>query len=188
MNDADEGEAILKRACLKRACVLTLALIVMMPATAFSQTRRRTTTRRGGSRSATSAPAPDAVRAGAQRVAEQIKSLGQFLYLFGPIAKDLQGDDAAGRNDQLPPAASEMQQRNKAKLREAFRTYRQNMDNLEATFSGSSELRQYYTQLLGVAARAAAAEEQVAAGRYDQAGKSMLDVMNRLTDALLAMR
>jgi len=35
---------------------------------------------------------------------------------------------------------------------------------------------------------AAAAEEQAAAGRVDQAGRTLLGVVNRLTDVLLLMR
>ncbi len=62
------------------------------------------------------------------------------------------------------------------------------MDELETLFSSSSELRIYYTRLLGVAASAAQAEDAVAAGRYDEAGKSLLDVMSRLTDVLLDMQ
>jgi hypothetical protein len=78
-------------------------------------------------------------------------------------------------------------QRNRAKLADVFRDYRMQMDELETTFSNSSELRPYYTKLLGVAARAAQAEEAVAAGRYNDAGNSLLEVMTRLTDVLLDM-
>jgi hypothetical protein len=77
---------------------------------------------------------------------------------------------------------------NRAKLGDAFRNYRVQMDELETTFSGSVQLRKYYPMLLGVAASASRGEDLVAAGRYDEAGRSLLDVMNRLTDVLAEMR
>jgi hypothetical protein len=84
--------------------------------------------------------------------------------------------------------AADAVQRNKSKLRDAFHNYRVQMDELETTFSGSSELRPFYTKLLGVAASAGRAEDAVSASRYDEAGRSLLDVMNRLTDVLVDMQ
>ncbi len=123
-------------------------------------------------------------------MAEQIKSLGKFLYLYGPISKELASSEAAARSSggQSSSTATDAIGRNRAKLREVFQGYRAQMDELETLFSSNSELRVYYTRLLGVAASAARAEDAVAAGRYDEAGKSLLDVMNRLTDVLLDMR
>lgn len=172
---------------MKRIQMIVLAcLIVLSASSAFGQTRRRTTTNRRG-RSAPTRNQSPAVPAAtvASRVAEQIKSIGRFLYLYGPISKELAANEAAA---QQSPTAADTLQRNKAKLREAFHNYRVQMDELETTFSGSSELRPYYTKLLGVAAAASQAEDAVAASRYDQAGRSLLDVMNRLTDVLLDMK
>ena len=177
---------------MKRILMIVLVcLIVSTAANAFGQTRRRTTSKkaRAASTKNQSEPASGgaATKAVATRVAEQIKSLGRFLYLYGPIWKELQGNEAAQSN-QPSAGAAEAIQRNKAKLRDAFHNYRVQMDELETTFSSSSELRPYYTKLLGVASSVAQAEESVAASRYDQAGRSLLDVMNRLTDVLVDMQ
>jgi hypothetical protein len=175
---------------LKRISILTLAcLFVLTAATADAQNRRRTTGRGGRTSSTRNQPTAantTPAKTAAARVAEQIKSLGRFLYLYGPISKELAASETGGAANQSA-AASETMQRNRAKLREVFRDYRAQMDELETTFSGSSELRPYYTKLLGVAARAAQAEESVASGRYSDAGNSLLDVMTRLTDVLLDM-
>lgn len=169
---------------MKRISTIVLAcLLVLTASNAFGQTRRRTTSRK--SRPASTGNQAQPAAGAATRVAEQIKSIGRFLYLYGPISKELAASEAAAQND---PSASDAVQRNKTKLREAFHNYRVQMDELETTFSGSSELRPYYTKLLGVAAGAAQAEDAVAASRYDQAGRSLLDVMNRLTDVLVDMQ
>ncbi|HEX8140632.1 MAG TPA: hypothetical protein VF544_23900 [Pyrinomonadaceae bacterium] len=175
---------------MKLISIVTLAacLLVWTAATAEGQNRRRTTSSRGGRTSSTrSQPSADAMpaRAAAARVADQIKSLGRFLYLYGPVSKELTASDTGAASQSA--AVSETMQRNRAKLADVFRDYRMQMDELETTFSNSSELRPYYTKLLGVAARAAQAEEAVAAGRYNDAGNSLLEVMTRLTDVLLDM-
>ena len=190
-----EGSGLKRISMIVIACLLTL-----MAATTFGQTRRRTTSKRArasstknqGTAAAAStqaAAAAASTQAAAARLAEQIKSLGKFLYLYGPISKELSNSDSAGSGRSNPSSSeTEMMQQNRAKLRDVFRNYRVQMDELEATFSGSTQLRQYYPRLLGVAASASRGEEFVAAGRYDEAGRSLLDVMNRLTDVLLTMR
>lgn len=176
---------------MKRISMIFLAglLIWTAAATVFAQTRRRSSNR--GTRSAstrkqsnaTTTPA-SSIRPAAGRLAEQIKSLGKFLYLYGPISKELANSEAGAGNNR----SNEGVQRNRAKLRDVFEGYRVQMDELETLFSSTSELRQYYPRLLGVAASASRGEELVAAGRYDEAGRALLDVMNRLTDVLLEMR
>ena len=172
---------------MKRIQMIVLACLMILTASGvYGQTRRRTTTSRRARPSSTrnqGAAVPAATVAA--RVAEQIKSIGRFLYLYGPISKDLAADEAQA---QQSASAADTLQRNKAKLREAFHNYRVQMDELETTFSSSSELRPYYTKLLGVAAGAGQAEDAVSAGRYDHAGRSLLDVMNRLTDVLVDMQ
>ena len=173
---------------MKQALITALACLILFPSLAAAQTRSRTTSsssqRRGRTPSSASTPGGD-VSAGADRVAEQIKSLAQFLYLYGPISRDLASNEAASAQG---GAQSETVQRNKAKLQDAFRNYKARMDELETMFSASSDLRRFYPKLLGVADAAATAEEQVAANRYDQAGRYLLEVLSRLTDVLAGMR
>lgn len=172
---------------MKRIQMIVLAcLMVLTASSVYGQTRRRTTTsRRSRPASTRNQGAAVPTNTVAARVAEQIKSIGRFLYLYGPISKDLSANETLA---QQSAAAADTLQRNKAKLREAFHNYRTQMDELETTFSSSSELRPYYTKLLGVSASAGQAEDAVSASRYDQAGRSLLEVMNRLTDVLVDMQ
>ena len=167
---------------LKRISMIVIAcLLMLMAANAFGQTRRRTTSK-GARASSTKnqSPASASIQTVAARLAEHIKSLGKFLYLYGPVSKELASTDTS--------AASETMRQNRVKLGDAFRNYRVQMDELETTFSTSAQLRKYYPRLLGVAASASRGEDLVTAGRYDEAGRSLLDVMNRLTDVLVEMR
>ncbi|HEV2885054.1 MAG TPA: hypothetical protein VGW36_09365, partial [Pyrinomonadaceae bacterium] len=150
-----------------------------------TRNRRSTPQRR---RSSAAQMASEAQRAGATRVAEQIKTLSRFIYLLGGVAKGLEGVDAAATRNEAPPAVIEQAKRNKATVRTSIQNVREGLDKLELDFRTTPELQRYYISVAGVAAGAATAEEQAAANQFDKAGRSLLEVVNRLTDALLEMR
>ena len=165
---------------------VSLATVILVPSDTFAQTRKRT-----ASKSSRPTPAPKAAeiqREGATRVAGQIKSMTQFIYVLGGVAKGLEGIDAAAGRNEASPAIVEQNQRYKQQVRASIQTMREAMDKLEIEFRSTPELQRYYISLAGVAQGAATAEDQAAANKFDQAGRSLLGVVNRLTDVLLAMR
>ncbi len=172
---------------LKRACVLTIICLLLLPVPTLSQGRRRTTGRRARPTGRQNS-SEDARAAGAARVAEQIKNLTRFLYLLGAVAKGIEVSDEAVRRREASPAVVEQTEKNKATVKESLRNIREGLDKLEIDFRTTPDLQPYYMKLAGAAAGAADAEDQAAAGRFDQAGRSLLPVVNRLTDVLLSMR
>jgi len=170
---------------LKRICIVAIACLMLFPEAALSQTRRRTTTRRSAP---TGQRAADSVSAGAARVAEQIKTLSRFLYLLGGISKDIAAVDEAARRNQASPAAVQQADKSKAVVRTSLKNVREGLDQLEIDFRVTPALQPYYIKLAGVAAGAAAAEDKAAANQLDQSGRSLLEVVNRLTDVLLEMQ
>lgn len=172
---------------MKRITVLLFTLVILLPATSFGQTRKRTTTAKPAPRSARTAKGSDAEHAGATRVADQIKNLTRFIYLLGGVAKGLEGVDDAARRNEASPAILDQAKRNKATVRTSLQSVREGLDALEIDFRATPELQRYYIKLAGVAAGAANAEELAAANQFDRAGRSLLEVVNRLTDVLLEM-
>ena len=168
---------------MKRTTLFLLVATILLPSTTLGQTRTRRTP---PARSTTTLA--DKRTVGAGRVAEQIKTLTRFIYVLGGVSKGLEGVDDAARRNEASPAILEQAKQNKLTVRASIRKVREGLDQLESEFSSSMELRRYYTKLAGVAAGAAAAEEQAAANQFDRAGRSLIDVVNRLTDVLLEMR
>jgi len=170
---------------MKRIIVPICILLLSTPA--LAQTRSRTTTRRTPTRTSRSSADETTTLArtnGATKVADQIKNLTTFLYLVGGIAKELDAQIAAAK----PGETSPTMERNKAKLRSSFADFRVGLDQLEIYFRSTPGLEGYYLKLAGSASGAASAEDLAAAGRFDQAGRTLLGVVNRLTDVLLQMR
>jgi hypothetical protein len=175
---------------MNRIVILAFAFLLALPLTALAQTRARTTSKKGTHSAKTSAPSAStaAKTAGATKVADQIKNLTRFLYLLGGVAKGIEELDAAARSNQGSPAVLQQNEQNKAKVRSSFQDFRVGLDQLEIYFRATPELQGYYLKLAGSASGAATAEEQAAAGHFDQAGRTLLGVVNRLTDVLLVMR
>ncbi|MFN2499991.1 MAG: hypothetical protein ABR557_12990 [Pyrinomonadaceae bacterium] len=171
---------------MQRIANVLLIAIVLFPLTSSAQTRKRTTSK--PSRSSAAPKTSSVAQAGAQRVADQIKILTRFIYLLGGVAKGLEGVDDAARRKEASPAILEQAERNKNTVRNSIKSVREGLDKLEIDFRATPDLQRYYIKLAGVAARAANAEDQAAANQFDKAGRTLLDVVNHLTDVLLEMR
>lgn len=169
---------------MKRALLLIIVCLILAPAGAHAQ-KRRTTTKKSNP---TTTNASLEVRAGAGRVADQIKTLSKFLYLLGGVTKGIEAADAAAQRGEASQAVVDQTQRNKAVVRDSIKSMREALDKLELDFRLKPALQPFYIRLAGSAAGAATAEDQAAVDQFDAAGRSLLTVVNRLTDVLLEMR
>jgi hypothetical protein len=76
----------------------------------------------------------------------------------------------------------------KAGLIRSIGDMRDRLDQLEGHFRFEEGLRVQYQTLQGVSASADQAAQAASANRYDQAGRLLLEVSNKLTDVLLEMQ
>ncbi len=104
------------------------------------------------------------------------------------MAKGIKQVDEAARKNEASPTALQQNDQNKATVKSSLRNVREGLDALEIYFRSTPGLEGYYLKLAGSASGAASAEDLAAAGRFDQAGRTLLGVVNRLTDVLLQMR
>lgn len=171
---------------MKKAAILAFVFAMLLPLTAMSQTRKRTSRR---APTATSRPQPaTVVHDGATEVANQIKTLTRFIYVLGGVAKGIEQTESAVRRNEASPAIAAQLQKDKDTVKTSLQSVREGLDKLEIKFRSTPELNRYYTDLVGSAAGAATAEDQAAADHLDQSGRSLLGVVNRLTDVLLEMK
>lgn len=175
---------------MKRIASLFLITLVLLPSTAFAQRRRTTAPPKPKTSSATLAAQRTAeIRTdGATQVADQIKLLTRFIYLLGGVTSGIAAVDEAARRNEASPAVLQKNQQSKTTVRTSIQGFREALDKLEIDFRGTPELQQYYIKLAGVANGAATAEQQAALSQFDASGRTLLTVVNKLTDVLLAMR
>jgi hypothetical protein len=174
---------------LKKAFVLAVACIVFSSVASTSQTRRRSTPKRGASTTYAEKQQAE-IRAGREQIASQIKVLTQFLYLFGGISKSIETAEQVNRNHEESSVgmSPDRIEQNKAKLRESIKNVRAGLERLESSFRLNPVLQTYYPNLAGVARLGQTAESQAAANNFDQAGRSLINGVNKLADALVALR
>ncbi|HEY6046750.1 MAG TPA: hypothetical protein VIU65_09110 [Pyrinomonadaceae bacterium] len=169
----------------------TIFCVLLLATAAFSQTRTRRSTpasRRTPTTSSATAAAEQARTEAAGKVADQVKILTKFLYVLGGVAKGIEQVDEAARKNEASPAALQQNEQNKTTVKTSLRNVREGLDNLEIYFRSTPGLQSYYLKLAGSADGAATAENLANSGQFDQAGRSLLNVVNRLTDVLLIMR
>lgn len=171
---------------LKRIAIALLVAILIAPTVALGQTRRRSS--RAKPTQPTAEKVSAARTAGATEVASQIKLMTRFIYLLGGVANGIATVDDAVKKNQATPQLIQSNEQNKAIVKKGFQDFREGLDRLEISFRSQPELQPYYIKLAGSASGAAKAEEQAATGQYDAGGRTLLTVINRLTDVLLAMR
>lgn len=173
---------------MRKVFILILASIILLSTTASSQTRRRSTRRSTTASKAAAEKSSAELLAARSRVAAQIKTLSQFLYLYGGIAKGIESADQAARSGEASQIAAEQNERTKTRVKESIRNVREGLDKLEADLRFNASVKTYFPYISGVARTAEVAESQAAANRFDEAGRSLLKAVNQLADALTAMR
>jgi hypothetical protein len=71
---------------------------------------------------------------------------------------------------------------------QSIRNVRAGVVQLENDFHSKPELRGYIPFIQGVSEAVGLAEDQAVGGQLNNSGKTLLDVVNRLTDTLLNLR
>ena len=175
---------------MNRYVISAAVCLLLLPITSFAQSRSRRSSPSTQPRSQTStaAQAAEIRMAGATRVADQVKILTRFLYLLGGVAKGIEQIDEAAKKNEASPAALQQNEQNKTTVKTSLRNVREGLDALEIYFRSTPGLQSYYLKLAGSASGAADAEAQAAMGQFDRSGRTLLGVVNRLTDVLLIMR
>jgi|GraSoiStandDraft_4_1057263.scaffolds.fasta_scaffold20369_3 hypothetical protein len=165
-----------------------ICIVILLSTATMAQSRSRRTTKHPATTPKTTTSTTEAAAAvrtdGATRIATQIKNLSKFLYLVGGVVKGIEAIDVASKDGQPSPT----NEKNKNQLRASFTDFRVGLDDLEVHFRSTPELQPYYTKLVGSASGAATAEQEAAAGQFNKACNTLLGVVGRLTDVLVAMR
>jgi hypothetical protein len=177
---------------LKKTLVLLITLFLLSPSPALAQKRRRASSQKPRVSKPTQLELENAARsertAASTRVSAQIKSMSQFLYVLGGVIKGIEAAERAAQGQNVTPEAIAQTDRSKASVKDSIRNVRAGLVQLETELSGKAALRPFVHRFLGVSQIAATAEQQADAGQFDQAGRTLLRVIDKLSDGLAAMQ
>ena len=160
-----------------------LCLTVSMNA----QKRKPATRKAKTTVAATTVTATAEIKSGANKVSTQIKNLSKFIYKLGDIAintENLEREIAAGKGSRNAP---NLYQKNKQAVVLSIRDFRAGFAALEIEFRTKPALKNYLFPIQGISDMTGLAEDQATAGQLVESGKTLLLVIEKLSDALAVL-
>lgn len=165
-------------------CLLSLV------GSSVAQTKRRAPVRkstRSASAARTTAANAAEIKSSAEKVSAQIVNVTRFLYLLGGIAQTMQDVDASAKTGRASRTTVDANNRNKQLVVTTMGNVRAGLAALESEFQAKPALRPYLIQIQGIADITANAEDQASAGQFVNSGKTLLQVVEKLSNTLVAM-
>ncbi|MGH9897943.1 MAG: hypothetical protein ACRD4L_03705 [Pyrinomonadaceae bacterium] len=166
---------------MKRYLLFLLLAVLLIPSNIPGQQRKR---KKSTSSAATLSRTAE-LDQGRRRAAEQIKTLTRFLYVYGRVTKDIESVSAtSGQSGR----GRETLENAKRQIDTSFQNVLAGMDSLETYFRTTPSLQLYYNQLAGGASRVETASQYAGSGKYDEAGRLLIEVVNSLVDVQAAIK
>lgn len=134
---------------------------------------------------ATTAANAASAKAGAEKVSIQIKNVSKFIYALGGIAKGIEDLD---KDTRANAAAKRANEQNKREVIQAIANLQAGLAALEVEFRTSDQLKKHLTVIQGITALSNQSNDLARAGRFSEAGKPLLTVIEKLSDTLVVLR
>ncbi len=128
------------------------------------------------------------MRAEASQVATQIKNVSNFIYIYGKIVSSLETAEEHAKNNLTSPEIQAKYKRGKDTLIGRIRDLRAGLDDMANSFRANPRLQVQYLKLSYASDAVLNAERLATAGRYNEAGQSLVTVVERLTETIVSMR
>lgn len=167
--------------------IAVVACLLCLVVSASAQKRRAAAARKTKSSAAASATGAAEIKTGAAKVSTQIKNVSKFIYNLGGIARvveDLDREIAARKASRNAP---ELNEKIKQDVVTSIRNLRAGLVALEIEFRTKPALKNYLFQLQGISDMTGVAEDQATDGQLTESGKTLLMVVEKLSDTLAAM-
>lgn len=130
------------------------------------------------------APIPD-MRSEATQVAAQINNISRFLFIYGKVVNGIELSEQQAKNNPGKPAAPPQ---NKELIIKYIRDLRTGLNGVAINFQGIPRLQTQYLKISAAAQALDNAELLASSGRFDDAGRSMISAVEKLTEAMLSMK
>jgi len=127
------------------------------------------------------------IKAGAEKVSTQIKNVSKFIYNLGGVARiieDLDKEIAARKASRNAP---ELNAKIKRDVIVSIKNLRAGLVALEIEFRTKPALRNYLFQIQGISDMSGVAEDQANGGQFTESGKTLLLIVEKLSDTLAAL-
>ena len=170
--------------------LFAVALCFMFLTFDASAQRRKTTKSTRTTKAAPPAAAPTSsaeIRSGAEKVSVQIKNASKFIFLLGGVAKGIEDIDKEIKAGRASREVTAKNNQFKQDVIQSIRNLRAGMVALEIEFRTKPALKNYLFQIQGISDMSGVAEDQAAAGQLTESGKTLLLLIEKLSDTAAAL-
>ncbi len=170
---------------MNRTLLITVTLLLITSPAVLAQKKKRTPS----PRTPTPAPAPQPdTHKEATEVATTLKALSKFLFLYGKIANGLEVAEDQNKRSRLPANVIEINVKNKNGVQAGIAGLKDQVDKLGLVLQANPRLQIPYINLAGVTQKIVEAQGLVQNNQFDEAGRSLVMAVERLTDLLLLIK
>ncbi|MBK7705669.1 MAG: hypothetical protein IPN69_25035 [Acidobacteria bacterium] len=127
------------------------------------------------------------IKQSAEKVATQLKNVTSFIYKLGGIATGLEDAEKEARAGKLSKAAVDRNNDFKQAVVISIRNLKAGLAALEIEFRTKNSIKPYLAQINGVTDLATQSEDLASAGQFTNSGRSLILVIEKLADTLVAM-
>ncbi len=150
--------------------------------------KRRTRTKTTKPAATTTAPTSNSeIRSGADKVSTQIKNVSKFIFVLGGVAKGIEDIDKQIKTGRVSREITDKNAQFKQDVLQSIRNLRAGLVALEIEFRTKSALKNYLFQIQGISDMSGIAEDQANGGQLTESGKTLLLVIEKLSDTLAAL-
>ena len=153
----------------------------------FSAAAQKRLPRKRTSKPAAAATGSATVKNSATQVSTQIKNVSKFLFNLGGVARVIEDLDRDIADRKASRNADALNAKNKQAVVTTIQNLRAGLAALEIEFRTKPALKNYLFQIQGIAELAGRAEDQAAAGQVTESGRTLLLVIEKLSDTLAAL-
>jgi hypothetical protein len=175
---------------LKSLVILCIASALVFSDSAVAQQKRSNTAKK--KTTPTTKPATPDLRAEANLVAEQLKLLTRFVYVYGKTANGLELAELQAKQETSSPELQAKLQAKNAQTRSALvasiGSLKDGVDRVGQRFHDNPYLQIQYLKVLSASEAIVSAQQLASGGKFDEAGRTLVAAAERLADAAVATR
>lgn len=140
------------------------------------------------------APTPTPTPAGisnldaSNKVADQLKLVSRFIFVYGKIANGLELAADQAKRGETSPAIAERNQKVKDSTVANIAALKEGIDKVGLELKASDRLQVQYLKLTSASDAIANAQQLATAGNFDEAGKALVLSIEKLTETIISLR
>jgi hypothetical protein len=173
-----------KTILIKFAVALFCLLVLSLPVAAQ---RRKTPVRKTTPTPVSTMPNLLEIKTSAEKVSTQIKNVTKFIYVLGGVARGIEDIDKDAKAGKISKPTVDKNTQYKQNVIQSIRNLRAGLAALEVEFRTKPGLKPYLVNIQGISEMSGVSEDQALSGQFTQSGKTLLLVVEKLSDTLAAM-